>query len=198
MPDLSRNAQLVKFFAQARRDIPRKPLVKYIYVADILGREYLGEPLSSLHYRRDKYGPYDNAIEEAIEELVVRGLAEPRRDPWYSGVVAGAYKRLRDLGYPIAFDFSLGEAAVLDYVVRNYLAMPFDEFMRDIVYETVPMKAQTIRGKPLPMDLVNNRGRERVGFDLEQVLEAEELARRGDNVVTLGDFINELRAKAPA
>ncbi len=53
---LSRNALLVKYFAQVYRGIPRKHLVKFIYEADVLAREYLGHPLSKFQYQHAKYG----------------------------------------------------------------------------------------------------------------------------------------------
>lgn len=71
---LTRNAQLVKFFAQQYSGIPRKRLVKLVYMVDVLGRQFLGHPLSDLTYRLDKFGPYDTAIEDAVQELVEAGL----------------------------------------------------------------------------------------------------------------------------
>ncbi len=194
---LSRNAQLVKFFAQAYRGVPRKHLVKFIFEADVLAREYLGKPISTLRYRRDKYGPYDPAIDQAVQELVDAGHAEEKRDPWYSSGIRGAHHRVMDMRRPVAFDFDLGESAVLDYVVRNYLDMPFEEFLRDVIYETAPMKAGVRKGDALPMDDLNHTGTKRVGFHLSEVLQAEEAGRRGD-YVTLSAFVDELRAQAPA
>jgi hypothetical protein len=109
----------------------------------------------------------------------------------------GAYKRLFDQHKPVAFDFDLAESAVLDYVVTNYGNMPFKEFLHDVVYETPPMKAGKRLGELLPMSDLDNQGTGRVGFVLEEVLRAEEAGRRGD-YVTLGAFVDELRAQAPA
>jgi hypothetical protein len=194
---LSRDALLVKFFAQAYRGIPRKYLAKFIYEADVLAREYLGHPISSLRYRRDKYGPYDPAIKDAIEELIAAGHVEERRDSFFGTLVSGRSYRLYDQHRPVSFDFDLGESAVLDYVVRNYLNMPFKEFLTDVIYETAPMKAGTPMDRPLPMDALNHTGTKRVGFRLDEVVRAEEAARRGD-VITLSAFMDELRAHTPA
>jgi hypothetical protein len=193
----SRNALLVKFFAQAYRGIPRKHLAKFIYEADVLAREYLGHPISTLNYRRDKYGPYDPAIEEAVRELIEAGHAEEKRDTWTFQDMFGAYRRLMDQHRPVVFDFDLGESAVLDYVVRNYLNMPIKEFLEDVIYETTPMKAASRIGDALPMDALNHTGTKRVGFRLDEVLQAEEAGRRGE-YVTLTAFVDELRAQAPA
>jgi len=194
---LSRNAELVKFFAQAYPGIPRTRLVKFIYMADVLAREYLARPLSTLSYRRDKYGPYDPAVDDVVEELIAAGHAEERREGWGFGAIGGAYKRLYDLHRPVAFSFSLPESAVLDYIVTNYVKMGWKEFLNDVVYESPPVKSTPRKGTPLPMESLDGAGTARVGFRLDEVLQAEEAGRRGD-VVTLSAFMDELRAQAPA
>jgi hypothetical protein len=196
--NLSRNALLVKFFAQVYRGIPRKHLVKLIYEADVLAREYLSRPLSTFVYRRDKYGPYDPAIKEAVAELVSAGHVEEKHDRWLGSEWSeGEYIRLFDQHHPVSFGFDLGESAVLDYVVRNYVNMPFQEFLEGVVYETIPMKNAGPKGSPLPMELANGIGTRKVGFHLAEVLAAEEAGRRGE-FVTLSAFVAELQDQAPA
>jgi len=75
--------------------------------------------------------------------------------------------------------------------------MNWEEFLRDVVYETAPMKAVNRKGQKLPMTMLDDVGTKRVGFRLAEVLLAEQQGRSGD-YVTLGAFVNELRAKAPA
>lgn len=191
---LSRNAQLVKYFAQQYRGVPRTRLVKFIYMADVLARQYLGAPVSQFRYIRHRFGPYDSAIEDAVRELEAAGLVEQKTDWWDVGKRS---ERVVDLHRPIPFDFSLGEGAVLDYVVTNYVGMPWKEFLHDVVYETPPMQGERPMGAPLPMSLLDDTGTRQAGFALAEVLIAENAARRGD-VVTLSEFISELRAKAPA
>lgn len=198
MPEhLSRNALLVKYFAQLYRGIPRKNLMKLIYEADVLAREYLGHPISTFNYVRYKYGPYAFTIEDVVTELVEAGHVEEKREPWFGFRSEGAYRRLLDQHKPIAFGFDLGESAILDYVVTNYLNMPIKEFIDDVIYQTAPMKSDVPKGKPLPMELADNAGTRKVGFRLHEVLEAEEAGRRGE-FIALGDFVNELRSQAPA
>jgi len=194
---LSRNAKLVKFFAQAYKGVPRKHLMKFIYAADVIAREFLGRPVSEFTYSHDRFGPYDPALDEAVGELVTAGLAEEKRDPWRFRDSEGAYKRLFDHHTPIAFDFDLGESVVLDYVVTNYLNMPFDEFMHDVIYESPPMKAGTKKGEPLPMEALDNKGTDRVGFRLAEVLKREEEGRAG-RYIMLTKFVDELRSQAPS
>lgn len=193
-PQLSRNAQLMKYFAQQYPGVPRVHLVKLIYMADILGREYLGEPLSSLNWYKYKHGPYDEAVEDAIAELVAADLVADKRDSWWHG--SGRYHRVVDFHRNIPFDFTLGESAVLDYVAANYVNMDTDEFMNLVVKETAPFKAASRMRQRLPMEMVDNQGTALVGFRLEEVLRAEREGR--DDDITLSEFVNELRVKAPA
>lgn len=198
MPTLSRNALLVKYFAQVYPNVPRKHLVKFIFEADVLAWEYLGRPISTFTYLHDQYGPYDNAIKDAVEELVEADHVQVQQDRWPSWELSGGrHIRLIDQHRPVSFDFDLGESAVLDYVVRNYLNMPFKEFLYDVIYETAPMKAAGPKGSKLPMEIARHTGTKRVGFYLEDIVKAEQAGRSGE-FVTLSAFVDELRAQAPA
>jgi hypothetical protein len=188
-PRLSPNAQLVKFFGQLYLGIPRTHLVKLIYMADLFAREYLGSPLSTLNWYKYRHGPYDEAIEDAVAELIAAGLVEEKKDRWGRGL----YKRLMDLHRPVPFDFTLGQAAVLDYVVTNYLKMSLDELLHDVVYETAPFKEVSRNRQRLPMEMMDNQGTALVGFKLEEVLRAEREGRSEEDM-TLSEFVNELRA----
>ncbi len=86
---------------------------------------------------------------------------------------------------------------MLDYVVTNYLNMPFEEFLHDVIYETAPMKKAGPKGTKLPMEVADNIGTKKVGFRLEEILKAEEAGRRGE-FITLSAFVDELRAQTPA
>lgn len=190
MPEISRTAQVLRYFAQqyqavSNKGIPRLRLVKMAYMSDVLAREYLESPVTSFNYYRYHLGPYDDAIIDAIEELVNAGLAETRTE-WSE---TGDTKRLVGRGAPIAFQFTAGELEVMKYVADTYMTMEMREFIEDVVYLTVPMveaKDRDPRDKvPLNMDQLNNVGTERVGFRLEDVLRAEEAIRAGRYVTTL-------------
>jgi len=191
---LSRNAELVKFFAeQYDGGVPRTVLVKFIYMADLIAREFLGEPISELSYRLDKHGPYDPAIEDAVTEVIVAELGWETIERYSLPTGApGQYKRLHVTGRPIPFDFTLGQNEILAYVVKNYVPMPKKELLEEVVYETTPMKAVNQFKDPLPMDMVNNKGRDEVGFELEEVLQAERKART-EPLLTLADFMRGVR-----
>jgi hypothetical protein len=198
MPSLSRDALLVKFFAQARPGVPLKPLAKFIYESDVLAREYLGHPISSFTYRRNHFGPYDDTINDVIQELIDAGHAEQRKEYWLGSQGEVRIFHLFAQQRQDTFDFEPGQMEVLRYVVKNFIDMPFQDFMNDIIYQTEPWKADVPFGKPLPMEMLDNAGTRRVGgFKLEEILRAEEAVRRGE-VVTLGAFMDELRTKIRA
>lgn len=188
MEPLNKTGQLLKYFAQQyresdRKGIPRKRLIKMAFLADLLAREYLGHALTEFNYYYHHYGPYDSAIEDVVGELVTSGYAETR-ESWESDEVFT--KRLCDLGVPYAYDFTASEAAILAYVAENYLPMPMKELLEDVVYASAPMRAAT-KSQPVPMDIVNHRGRDTVGFELDAVLEA---ARAIDEGRYFTDFMS--------
>jgi len=191
MPELSKNAQLIKFFAQqyGHPGVPRKKLAKLIYMADVLARQFLGKPMSDLVYIKDHYGPYARELPNYTKELVDADLAIESKelDPPYRSI------RLRDSGHPIAFTFTPGENEILAYVVENYLNMDLDEFIDQVVKETDPFKAVHRDGERLPMETIDGVRATEIGFGLEAVLRAERQAAEGQGM-TLTEFSRVLRA----
>jgi hypothetical protein len=161
-----------------------------VYETDIIARQYLGEPVSTFEWRLDQYGPYSPEIPLAVEELVASGLA------WTQDTKATedspGWKKLYDSGQVIIFDFKLEEHEVLAYVTTNYLNMPMEELIFDVVYETKPYKAATQFHQRLHMELVDNEGRDLVGFDLGRIIKAEQQAQAGD-YLTAPQFFDGLR-----
>lgn len=97
----------------------------------------------------------------------------------------------------MVFGFSPAEFEILDYVMANYSHMPIDEFIGDVVKETDPFQAVTIQGHRLPMELVDNRKRTEVGFNLEAIIRAEMQAAEGASI-TLTQLRDEIHASHPA
>lgn len=187
MPQLSKTAQLLRFFAQqyGPPGVPRLRLMKLAYMSDLLAREYLGQPITDFAYYRYTLGPYDDAIIAAIREVVDAGLGANRVE-WGEN---GPTRRLLANGVPIVFDFSAAELEILTYVTTNYLHMDMEEFVRDVVYTTKPMipllDAKPKDRKPLDMDQLNGAIVAQYGFRLEDVLEAEAAIRAGKFVTAL-------------
>lgn len=195
MSELSRNAQVLKYFAQnyGAPGVPRKRLVKLAFMTDLLARQYLGHPISHFEYLKDHFGPNARDLPEYAQELERAELAVEfvERHPTHRTI------RLRDCGRPVAFDFTAGESEILAYVVENYLSMDLDEFIDDVVKETDAFKAATRQGESLPMHLVDNSRRNEIGFDLESVLLAERQNAEGLGV-TLSEFSRALRTDPSA
>ena len=196
---LSKNAQLLKFFAQTYPGIPRKRLVKLSYMADLVARQFLGHPISQFEYHAYYYGPYSQELPEAIAELETAGLAWSKEEG-RSQPDDVARKRLFDTGKPAALDFSLGENSVLGYVVSNFGEMDLDELILDFVYASRPYRAALVRerfNERIPMEIVDNEGRGEVGFDLERAIGAERQADEGQ-FLTAKDYFDGLRSRIAA
>jgi len=185
---ISKTAQLLRYFAQqyGAPGIPRLRLVKLAYMSDVLGREYLGCPITDFAYYRYTNGPYDDAVIVAIKELVDAGLATNGSE-WNEG---GVTRRLKSTGVPIAFEFSVAEMEILKYVTDAYLRMDISEFVEQVVYLTPPMvellTARPKDKKPLNMGQLDHAGTKQVGgFHLEAILRAEDAIRAGQFVTTL-------------
>jgi len=168
-----------------------------IYMADIIARRYLGHPISEFDYQKDKFGPYSPEIPKAIAELESLDLVWVKDNKATSQEGRDASKVLFDSGRRIIFDFSLGENEVLGYVVSNYRSMDLKEFIDLVVKKTKPFLAQKRVRAPLPMDIVDNEGRDLVGFELEAIIKAERQAEAGD-FVTARDFFDSFLARLTA
>jgi hypothetical protein len=195
MAKISKTAQVLKYFAQqyGRPGIPRTRLGKFAYMADVISRQYLGHPITDFKYRKDHYGPYARELPEYTAELVAADLVD---EISHRGSGEGAI-RLHDLGRPIPFDFTAGEAEVLAYVMAHYEHMDFDEFVLAVVKETDPFKAVHKQGDVLPMHQLDGVVRSAVGFDLESIIRAEKQAEAGE-YDTLDQFADALRSAATA
>lgn len=188
---LSRNAQVLKYFAQQHtRGIGRTKLQKLAYLADLEARRYLGKPITTFEYTWWNHGPFDDGLYAAIEELKRHGLASEVEIPWPSYLE----HRLVDAGKAVPFTFTATESEVLSFVAEKYLHSPLARLLYEVVYETRPMKEVARKGDRLPMELVDNEGRNELGFDLEAVLEAERELEDG-RFKTASALFDELRRK---
>jgi hypothetical protein len=195
MAKVSKTAQVLRFFAQqyGPKGIPRKRLVKLAYMADILALQYLGRPMTELHWIKDHYGPNAREVEDFTRELVEANMGDEftERD----GPIR--WIRLRASGGPGPFDFTLGDIEILGYINDNYLDMEMEEFVDLVVKTTDPFRQVEREGEAVPMDLVKNTVRNEIGFDLERMAAAEQQAIEGKSI-TLAQFANGLRARATA
>jgi len=190
---LSKNAQVVKYFVQrAPTELGVVKLQKLTYLTDLYAREYLGRPITGFEYVYYKHGPFDSALYAAIDELEAADYVETRRHSLLGGRHKRAVLDRRSCG---AFGFTRSEAEILDYVATVYENEPLDRLLTE-VYETTPMKIAT-KHERIPMEVVDNRAKRALGYDLETVLSEEAEIDRG-NYVLASDFFDGLRAETLA
>jgi hypothetical protein len=188
---LSRNAQVLKYFAQQHtRGIGRMRLQNLAYLADLEARRYLGKPVTTFEYTWSNNGPLDDGLYAAIDEIERLGLASQIEIPWPSYVE----HRLVDAGKAVPFTFTAPESAVLSFVADKYLDSPLARLLSEVVYETRPMQDVGRKGDRLPMEIVDNEGRNELGYDLEAVLEAEKEMEQG-RFTTASALFDELRGR---
>lgn len=189
MKDLSRNAEVLRYFLEERGALNHTRLLKLAYLADLSARRLLGRPISTFSYYFHHHGPFDPGLYDAVGELKRAGWAEERLE-YYSG--RKYEQRVSWTGPSGPASFSPAEREILEHVTRTYARMPLDQLLNDVVYQTEPMKAAQ-RGSTIPMADQNDVERNELGFDLEQVLVAERDALQG-NYMTGRDFFDALRA----
>lgn len=192
MPELSRNAQVLRFLLEAAPGVGHTKLAKFAYLADLEARKYLGRPISTFRYVLAKHGPFDaRSFFGARDELVSTGYVTENE------VACGPYLgyELRPTAQAPEYAFSIPEAAVLKFVAETYLAMTARDLCEDVVYQTEPMRRKGLKvGERLPMDDVNRDENDELGFDLERMLAGEKSAEEG-RVRPLAEALGELRAR---
>jgi hypothetical protein len=168
-------AQLIRFFAQRVPGAGRTHLVKFLYLADLEARRYLGKPLTPLRYRWDHFGPFDPEILRQIERLETDGFLM-RNEYEYQGTRAYSYTAT-DRPFPLP----AGEAemAILEMIVARFGKMPLKDLLDDVVYQTPPMRDVERRGQRLRMELVDNEARI-PGAELEVIYESMDQVDRGE------------------
>lgn len=189
MPRLSRNALVLRYLLEVAPGLGHIKLLKFVYLADLEARRYLGRPISTFHYRRYTHGPFDAAFYAAKDELVAGEFATSC--PTWVGNYKG--NCLEPTPNPVEYDFSPAEAEVLRYVAETYMTMTARQLCDDVVYETEPMKDAQMQDE-LPMDRLDRRTDDPFAFDLERMLRSEQSAKAG-RVRPIRTALHELRAR---
>ncbi|HEX8695166.1 MAG TPA: Panacea domain-containing protein [Longimicrobium sp.] len=192
MGRLSKDAEVLGFFIQDGAGIGHTRLVKLAYLADLESRKLLGRPITSWSYRFHHHGPFDSSLYSALKELADAGMVTEAPVVYPEGKVE---RQVRGTGEISSSRLSEVEKRILAHVRRTWASAPLDELLA-AVYATEPMR-QAVRGKAVPMHLVNNAGRDELGFDLDEVMAARRDAERGD-YLTAAEFFDALRAEVTA
>ena len=192
MDTLSRTAQAAGCLVTEVGVMGHTRLLKLLYLTDLESRRLVGRPVSGLRWKFHHHGPFDSSIYTALKELADAGVVTEAPVVHPDGKLE---RQVRGTG--TAPDDALSEVdrRILRHIARTYGDMPLATLL-DEVYQTEPMKA-AVRGKLIPMEMEDNKGRDELGFSLDEVVAAQEAAERGD-YVTAPEFFDALRAEAAA
>lgn len=188
MKTLSKNAQLLGYALARVGDMGVTRLLKLIYLADLESRRLRGRPVSSLRFFFHKHGPFDSAFYTALEELQRENLVT-EAGIWHPD---GSRERSLTLKGDVPLGLDPVDLHILNGVCDTYGRMPLSDLLAR-VYESPPMRGLE-RGNTLPMDIVDNRDKDEIGFDIEALIAAQQEAE-GGNYESGTDFFDGLRAK---
>ncbi len=172
---------LISFFLHENPGSGRTQIVKFLYLTDLEYRHYQGKPVTDLEYIWGDFGPFDQRIYDALENMKAQGLVteEPYTsnygEPAYRYEFNGALKG--DVLHP-------AELAIAEEVAKQVRDTPLRTLLDDVVYQTLPMidaKKRQARGEKLRMDQVNF-AKQKFGIDLEEAWEADEGLKSGQGI----------------
>lgn len=172
MPKQSTVPHLLRYFAERVPGAGRTQMVKFLYLADLEARRWIGEPLTDLQYIWHDHGPFNSQILVYLDLLSSAGYLDEIVQEYPNGT-RGAHITATDKPLPTAGDFTLtdDQMAILEHIASAYGRMPLRKLLKDVVYETLPMKdaqERDAKGHLLRMELVDNEAR-RQGFDLNRI-----------------------------
>jgi uncharacterized phage-associated protein len=177
MPD--KVAPLIQYFVERIPGAGRTQVVKFLYLADLEARRYLGKPITNLDYIWWDFGPFDSSILSQLDELCRSGFLEGEQVCYHTGKVGWRYrattKRLEE-------SFPKEVSAILEFIASHYGTTSLQNLLDDVVYQTTPMvdaKKREGFGCRLRMNLVDNEARAVPGLELEKVVRAIEQLDRG-------------------
>jgi len=166
---MNRVAQMIRFFVERVPGAGRTQIVKFLYLADVESRRYLGRPISDLDYIWYDYGPFNKEILSQLDQLCDQGVITGEK-VLYPGGAGYRYNPAT----PVQFKFSREELAILDFTAAIYGSTPLQALLEEIVYQSQPMldaKNREARGGRLRMELVDNEKR-MPGMELERITDA--------------------------
>lgn len=171
-----KNQEVVKYIVErASGRVGRVRIMKYLYLADLECRRYLGRPISTFRYKLHRYGPFDRTLYDVLDTLREAQLIAEEQYPW-QGTVGYAY---HNVSVPVVFSLTRAERHILDFVLQEFEKHDMDRLLEDTVYETPPVR-EAAPGSSLNMNMVNDEMRDKLGgIDLERILEAEQLVSEG-------------------
>jgi hypothetical protein len=165
---MNRVAQMIRFFVERIPGAGRTQIVKFLYLADVESRRYLGRPISNLDYIWYDHGPFDSEILYQLDELCADGFIATEKVCYPNGFAGYRYRATKS---PVQFDFAMEQMTILNYTAVTYGSTPLQTLLEDVVYKTRPMldaKEREAEGGRLRMELVDNESR-MPGMELERI-----------------------------
>jgi hypothetical protein len=192
---MTRNEQVLTYLVQACSGrLGRTQLVKLMYLMDYEAYRYLGRPITEFEWKTDNYGPFDRDFFAVLGHLQEEGFIAEEAYPTPFGNVGYRYHSRR----PTAYELSLADRRIVNFVVETYAKMAREALVDDVVYQTEPFLAVKDEGNGVEMrwDTVENQRKEALGnVDLEEVERAKQDLRAGKGV-PLAVLLDVLRGNA--
>ncbi|MDG4803737.1 type II toxin-antitoxin system antitoxin SocA domain-containing protein [Micromonospora sp. WMMD980] len=136
--------------------ITRLKIAKLLYLADLRAIEAGDDPVSGIQWKWLNYGPYNNSLLFLEDELVEAGVVRREPEPYYGG----QWLRLIDEA-SVGYDMEPEEMAVLSSVVAEFGDL-LATSLKDLSYQTAPMRDAQGRGRGTTLDLSLARPRPRL------------------------------------
>lgn len=183
-------SDLILYFVQQHPRVGRTQIVKFIYLSDLMSRQYFGKPLTGLNWIWHDFGPWDKEIYAVLSQMLKGKMVEessfPGKDNTGYAYTAKATESAR-----LPPEAEMIARHVWDQVNQKKL----DELLNDVVYKSVPMldvQKHGARGQRLRMELVDNELRKEQHIDPVEAWRGWHDSQEG-RTVSLRDVMKELR-----
>jgi len=136
--------------------ITRLKIAKLLYLADLRAVQAGDDPISGIQWRFLHFGPYDNSLLYLEDQLVQSGVIHREQEPYFGG----KWLRLIREG-SAGYDMPSEDMAVLESVVADFGSL-LATSLKDLSYQTAPMRDAQERGRGSVLDLSLARPRPRL------------------------------------
>lgn len=126
--------KLIKYFvSETKGYITKTQLVKFIYLADLYAVKWTGKPLTDLDWCYYYYGPWNEAIDKALDEM--NGVDIIQEDQGNATLI----KPISLEAMKQDVDFPEGLRLMLNNIKKEWAGSNKIDELLDYVYQTAPM-----------------------------------------------------------
>lgn len=171
--------------------ITRLKIAKLLYLADLKAVEAGEDPVSGVQWKWLHYGPYHNSLLFLEDELLQAKIVQREPEPYYGGQV------LRLLNEATTgYDMTPEEMDILSSVVAEFGGLHATS-LKDLSYQTAPMREAESRGRGATLDLSLARPRPRLaGLAARMQSIIDRLPEQTNDPGVVEDLIEESAALA--